>query len=53
MSQERRQHIRTAFDGLVKLMHPSIGELEVNDFFDATKDVIFLDSFFDIKTTIK
>jgi hypothetical protein len=30
MSQERRQHIRTAFDGLVKLMHPSVGELEVN-----------------------
>jgi len=26
---ERRKHVRTAFDARVRLMHPSIGEIEV------------------------
>ncbi len=27
--EERRRHVRTAFDARVRLMHPSIGEIEV------------------------
>ena len=41
MTQEKRKHIRTAFAARVKVIHPSVGELEV-DMRDLSDGGLFL-----------